>query len=242
MLKRRIIATVIVGASLTLASFAILHARSSGPSQSAQLAVTTPEGTPPPFPAAVVNAPAPPSGQLIQTGPFTRPDRCTQQSTHQIVGVDYIAKETTVSQLAANTDQIVVADAVRQVAYWKTNGDNWSPMTMTEYHVTQVIKGTVGAWLQISEAGASSDLIPSCKSLAYIIANEPVATLNQRYVLFLKLNPETGQLDTDPMRWFPVIGGRVYTVAAQHPAASGSVVWNFHPEPLDSFLAALRIG
>jgi hypothetical protein len=237
MLTRRIIAAAILGASTVLGSLALVHARSSSaPSQAAQLATTVPEGTPPPFPFTVLTAPVPPEagGKCALRGMNLPPDSIS------------IAKETTIAQLAADTDQIVVATAVRQVAYWQNMrwGDHevWQPLTTTEFHVTDVVKGTPGAWVQDTEPGASSDAIPTCKDFARTIPNENVAKLNQQYVLFLKFNAEEGRykLWAGPMDIFPVISGRVYTAATVNPGVSTQVVWNFHPEPLERFLAALR--
>jgi hypothetical protein len=203
MLKRRLIGTAVLGASIALASWAVVHTR-SGPSESAQLTVSNRAGTPPPFPASVVGGPLPPSSTTIKTGVPGRSGTCTQQSTHWTVGVDFIAKETTVSQLAAESDEIVVADTVRQVGYWQKVDDTWQPWTMTEYHVTNQVKGTAGPWLQVGDFGASSDLMPTCKNLAFTVANEPVPTSPEEYVLFLRADPQTGKLIADTMRRFPV--------------------------------------
>lgn len=239
MLKRRIIATAILGASVALASFALVHARVPGtPAQSAQLATTAADATTPPFPQSVLGAPTPPQVN----------GKCALGNENVAPSADGVPQETTLAQLAASTDNIVLATAVRQVAYWQKsawgNRDVWGPETMTEYHIARVVKGSIGPWWQDSQQGASTDLIPTCKDFAANFPNDNLTAVNHEYVLFLKNNPKTGK----PELWagsvdiFPVIGGQVYTAAAVRPQLAGGsgVIANFTPQPLDRFLAQLQ--
>jgi len=231
MLRRRIVATVILGAALVLASVAVLHLRDGG----VQLSVGPPAGTPPPLPADIVSRAGPSS---IDGQP------CTQTPGHLGKVVDIWNIET-LPTLYGRTDEIVVADAVRQVAYWQHRIVNqrieWTPATVTQYHVVNVLKGTPGPWIDISDVGASSTAIPTCRNLAYTIITDPLPTAGQRYVLFIQFNPELGgRTVADASRRFPVVGGTVYTEEFAHPQTSRTVVQHYSPMSLHDFVGYVQ--
>jgi len=165
--------------------------------------------------------------------------RCTLQVAANSIGVD-ARTLATVPQLYADSDEVVVADAVRQHAYWQERGGRWLPLTMTQYRVVRVIKGPAVAWLQASDLGAVSSEIDGCRNLAYTVANLPLPTTGQRYVLLAKHNPQmAGGVDAGTLRRFPIVGGLVRTEAALHAAASVSTVRGYTtPLTLDAFLAS----
>jgi hypothetical protein len=164
---------------------------------------------------------------------------CTQEPSHLGKAVDIWNIEA-LPTLYGRTDEIVIADAVRQAAYWQhriVGGSiEWTPATLTQYHVVKVLEGTPGPWIDISDGGASSDAIPTCKNLAYTILTDPLPSVGQRYVLFIRFNPELGgQTTADASQRFPIVDGTVYTEARPHPEAARTVVQHYTPMPLDDF-------
>jgi len=233
MLKRRLIVVAALGASIVLASVVLLHGRSGAPVQLST--VGSADTTPPPFPPGV----------LTRTGPTVVDGQsCSQRPTYNHDRATDLNNITTLPMLAQQTDEIVVADAVRQVAFWQHRIEGspqhieWSPATMTQYHIINVVKGTsiTGPWLTVTDGGATPAAIPTCKSLAYTIVTDPLPTVGTRYVLFLSADTQAGRIEADASQRFPVVNGTVQTEAYVHPFAKATVVRNFTPRPLDAFL------
>ncbi|HEV7677913.1 MAG TPA: hypothetical protein VGQ42_05055 [Candidatus Dormibacteraeota bacterium] len=228
MLKWRLVAASVVGASIVLASFLLV--RGTGSNGAAQLSATAPGESAPPFPQDVVD----------RTGPTSIDGRpCTQEPGHNDKAPD-IRNISTLPTLYGRTDEIVVADAVRQVGFWEHRiGPRqqlvWSPATMTQYHVVSVIKGAPGPWIDVIDIGATSAAIPTCKSLTYLNITDPLPTTGTKYVLFVQLNPELGRIVADAGRRFPIIGGTVYTEGRVHPEAAATVVQHYTPQSLSAF-------
>lgn len=235
MLRRRLAAIAMLGAGIMLASIVVLHARGGGgPLQLST--VGSPDTTPPPFPPGVVTrvGPSEVDGQ-----------HCTEQPTHNNDRAVDIWNIQTLPMLAKETDEVVVADAVRQVAFWQHRIEGspqhieWSPATMTEYHIVNVVKGNgiTGPWLTVTDGGATSAAIPTCKSQAYTIITDPLPTVGTRYVLFLAADTNAGRIEADASQRFPILKRTVQTEAYVHPAARATVVQHYTPMSLDAFLA-----
>jgi hypothetical protein len=227
MQRRPLAAATLLVTALVLGSATVLHLRDVDVPLNAARAAATP----PPLPADIVS----------RTGPTSIDGkRCTQTPGHLSEAVDIWNIET-LRTLYGRTDEIVLADAVRQVAYWQHRFINqrieWAPATLTQYHVVTALKGTPQPWINISDIGASSTAISTCRNLAYTILTDPLPTLGRRYVLFIQFNPELGGRPVaDASRRFPVVDGTVSTEAAAHSAASRTVVQPFSPMPLHDFV------
>lgn len=237
MLKRRLIATATLGATIVVASVVLLHVRSGEPVQLST--VGSSDAPPPPFPPDV----------LSRTGPtLVNGQRCTQQPPRDSGRAVDIYNIETLPMLAQQTDEVVVADAVRQVAFWQHRIEGspqhieWSPATMTQYHIINVVRGAsiTGPWLTVTDGGATTAAIPTCKSQTYTIVTDPLPTVNTRYVLFLAADTNAGRIVADASQRFPVVNDSVQTEAYVHPAARATVVRNFTAQPLGAFLDYVR--
>lgn len=222
---RRLLGAAAAGALLAACGSSSPSTHTSPPDRLASAA----QAAQPTFPPQVLSGPAP---QQIDGR------RCTLQASGSSIGID-ARTLVTVPQLFADSDLVVIADVVAQHAYWQERAGRWLPLTMTQYRVVRVVKGPAVAWLQASDLGASSSAIDRCRNLAYTVANLPLPTPGQRYVLLGKHNAAVaGGVDAGTLRRFPVVDGLVETEAALHPAASISTVRGYStPLSVEAFLA-----
>jgi len=147
---------------------------------------------------------------------------------------------TTPRALATVSSVIVVATAVEARGYWQKDdghlpaqnvgGMDLALLTATNFAIEREVKGHVGPWFQLIDAGADPATVTSCPALATAYRGLLLPKVGQRYVLFLQVDTSR-QITRDmlnPLDFFPITNNMV------HSPFGGADV------PLDQFLATLQ--
>lgn len=201
----------------------------------AQAPATAGAETPPPYPTNVTN---PPPVTVLTGGGKTL--TCQEQVGSFWVDAPQSAP-TTPADLYRVSSVVVIATATKPMGYWQKDDGHlpapnlthldWAPLTVTNFKVERVLKGSAGSWLQIVDMGADPNSIATCPKRAVVAKGWPEPVEGQRYVLFLQFDSSRGinRDELGPMDRFTVTGGTVHS----------DWMPGFQNTPLDQFLRSL---
>ena len=154
----------------------------------------------------------------------------------------------TLKALANGSPEIAMVTVVGQTSWWhKPDAGHdpgfrygLTPMTATNFHVDQTIKGSLPQYVQIQEVGAPPSARFPCWPWAWQSINNPVTQTGRRYVLFLQgvtgdgvATAAFGAADR-----FEIRNGLVYSSRDLDPQAD--VSFTMTPESLDRFVARVK--
>jgi hypothetical protein len=157
----------------------------------------------------------------------------------------------TVEQFTAQSEAVVVATAQSQRSWWhkaESSPDRVEaanslygvdPITATNYRVEQVIRGQAPTAIQIDQTGAPPHADYLCSAWGWETANDPLAILGQRYVLFLRRVLGDSRFgDWGAASRFPIVDGMVFSSLDLDPAAELS--FRMPPAALEQFIQRIQ--